>query len=233
MHRDAYLFENVQAATEWTQSYGVGDLFRGQANADWDLIPSIERPAQLSISEREQETSRFIDALLKSFPRYNSLPEIELFAIAQHYGFSTHLLDYTTDPRVAAFFAAPGGLTLGKYGEIHMVVRTDLESFQNPLLPLGASSRESERLMKRHKDFVGRMAVVEVKGIPRIERQQARFIWDASPGALRRNFLDRYYFVQHPSLGYADKEGVITVDYLFPKDDPIQQFVQSHRGHPR
>jgi hypothetical protein len=150
---------------------------------------------------------------------------MELLAIAQHYGFPTNLLDYTTDPQVAAFFAAQGGPMQGKYGEIHMVVRNDLESFQNPLSALGVSNKGAERLMKRHNDFIGRVAVVEVRGVPRIERQRALFIWDASAGSLRRNFLDRYYFIQYPNVTHLDPGGLIGADYLFPKDDPIHEFV--------
>lgn len=51
------------------------------------------------------------------------------------------------------------------------------------------------------------------------------FIWDASPGALRRNFPDRYYFIHHLNVAYVDPGGLITAYYLLPKDDPIQEFV--------
>jgi hypothetical protein len=80
------------------------DLFRGQRK-DWNPVPSILRlPLEQQLSSSRWQ--RFRDWALKQKP----LAEIaqnqkELGALGQHYGLPTYLLDFSKNPRVAAFFA--------------------------------------------------------------------------------------------------------------------------------
>lgn len=80
-------------------------LFRGQ-NCDWPLIPKIGRiKTRKSLLETESDMLAEFQRLSKPF--LNSPPnnELEWLSLAQHHGMATRLLDWTTNPLAAAWFA--------------------------------------------------------------------------------------------------------------------------------
>jgi hypothetical protein len=89
-------------------------LFRGVANADWKLVSSFDR--QFPAAEDRQRLSL---ALLQAFreacdgqvDRAALVDDDALLAVGQHHGLPTRLLDWTTSPFVAAFFALSDALT--------------------------------------------------------------------------------------------------------------------------
>jgi hypothetical protein len=95
-----------------------GNVFRGHSSEEWRLEPSLNRiiakpiPAifeRWHIGAEAQSVERFQMACRNFMPR-DLLPEddddqIEWFSLMQHYGTPTRLLDITSSPFVAAFFA--------------------------------------------------------------------------------------------------------------------------------
>jgi hypothetical protein len=83
---------------------GFGSWFRGQADADWDLLPKAGRPEHFLPDNRD--LGRF-HAWRNQAIAYSTLPagELDQVAIAQHHGLATRLLDWSGNPLVACFFA--------------------------------------------------------------------------------------------------------------------------------
>lgn len=86
-------------------------LWRGQRDANWLLEPTLNRVLQTL----DNPPIRLIDTHLENFRystrgRRGSNPNLELtddewWALGQHHGLATPLLDWSTSPYVASFFA--------------------------------------------------------------------------------------------------------------------------------
>src|SRR5262245_41238140 len=96
---------------------GTGALwFRGQADASWELKPSVGRAVEDGgLYDSSKPVSDFYQTeslLLQRFKRdgypfvQRMLTDWEAITLGQHHQLSTRLLDWTSNPLVAVFFAA-------------------------------------------------------------------------------------------------------------------------------
>jgi type I restriction enzyme M protein len=94
-------------------------IFRGVANKDFKLIPTVGRRGarkdsetgknlSYDVKEGSKSLNQFIREARTHLP-YEPRTSLEWLAIAQHHGMPTRLLDWTASPLVAAFFAVKGG----------------------------------------------------------------------------------------------------------------------------
>jgi hypothetical protein len=83
-------------------------LFRGQRRSDWGLSPSLAR-----LSENETINKKIADKQLEQF-KYSirgrvkgiaTLDDFDVWAIGQHFGLMSPLLDWSRSPYVSMFFA--------------------------------------------------------------------------------------------------------------------------------
>jgi len=91
-------------------------LFRGHQDATWKLTPKIDREPfvlfrEMAGGKRQQHEIRVLETFknwarpyIKSEPRN----DWEWLALAQHHGLATRLLDWTSNPLAALFFAIEG-----------------------------------------------------------------------------------------------------------------------------
>jgi hypothetical protein len=90
-------------------------IFRGHADATWKLLPSLARQARVfDLSEEAtlrieyQAWGEFKTLVHLHLPPAMLVPDderIHWWAVMQHYGVPTRLLDWTASPYVAAYFA--------------------------------------------------------------------------------------------------------------------------------
>ncbi len=99
-------------------------LFRGQANTEFPMDASIFRNDLIS-----KETTLINDLILQEpFEFGNQMTDFEQLVKMQHYGLPTRLLDITTNPLIALYFACADKSCEEKDGEILILI----ESLQRP-----------------------------------------------------------------------------------------------------
>lgn len=94
------------------EDHGREAMFRGQGDSSWPLLPSIARYSVAIEPDGYDSVSGLEDHLLDRFRilgvpfrDFRSMPRFEQLMHAQHYGLPTRLLDWSTNPLKALFFA--------------------------------------------------------------------------------------------------------------------------------
>jgi type I restriction-modification system DNA methylase subunit len=102
-------FIDFHRIIERFQASGKGKtiVFRGMADAKWQLIPSVGRLSLYSMWIEENEKKIFEQFKQQALPYLDFTPrnDWEWLALAQHHGLPTRLLDWTINPLIALYFA--------------------------------------------------------------------------------------------------------------------------------
>lgn len=92
----------------WTNSHSDSRwVFRGLGDIDFELIPSIGRRSGYRLLH-ERTVLELFKKRCPQFIGFNPACDLDLMSVAQHHGVPTRLLDWTSNPLVAAYFAANG-----------------------------------------------------------------------------------------------------------------------------
>lgn len=123
-------------------------LFRGQANKDYELIPSIGRNRQ-SKNQRSilDEERNLIELAKYKLPDVfkDSLKPLELLALLQHHGIPTRLLDVTESSLVALYFACFDIKNKKNDGEVIVFIENQVDVASYPMYNAIADSYRINR----------------------------------------------------------------------------------------
>ncbi len=180
--------EAIKVACEGMRT-GEWDLFRGQTNSDWQVTSSAER---LSHAERQEALERFKRFAgwaqdVGGMSKYLADPD-SMWAIAQHYGLRTLFIDFSDDPRVAAFFAsdAQGVPAAGQEACIVCLNSQEFQEFwndQGPFILKGIERTQYPSLIR-----------INVDNLWRLQQQKGSFLWNPVAGIERFYDFDRIVF---------------------------------------
>lgn len=159
-------------------------FFRGQIHP-WRLRASIHRSP--NVTEEAEKTARFVEWLKQNHylcsekvqPQYN-----EFLAVAQHYGYKTDLIDFTTDIEVAAFFATDfpslDKLPEEKCGCLWCVSLDEISCMQSIFWDAVEKEiiTEQQVIEQFRENKLSPFFQFDFPGLSRIKNQAGVFLWD-------------------------------------------------------
>jgi hypothetical protein len=122
-----------------------GYVWRGQKKDEdngWFLQSSFDRKVQTKdqhdrAKKLKLHLDNFKEAMNKSYPNVLPQDDVDIWALGQHYGLKTPLLDWTLSPYIAAYFAFNDGIDTNDRNDRYRYVY--------------ALNRSLERLMSKRK----------------------------------------------------------------------------------
>ena len=141
---------------EKVMRYRDNRIYRGTADQQWNLVPSLNRVCGHDLSLESQ--------VFRSFRKYGYAELAEysgfwkLLPVAQHHGLPTRLLDWTYSPLVAAHFATEDTNCYDRDGVIWCLDVTDFRQYmpsplQQKLVDTGSNIFTVGMLEKLIPDF--------------------------------------------------------------------------------
>lgn len=221
----------------WTESHTAGAyLFRGQADGS-AILPKIGRPGYDFDYVRERALFEAFERAARPYLKGEMSP-FEMLALAQHHGAPTRLVDWSTSPLVAAWFAVssfPEGTDAKVYALD--VVRKDIDALNTKTRETRTGTIVEDPL--RPKSGVYLIETAQVSN--RITTQRGIFTLHGDPtaplvipspdvfevpAALRSNFHSRLMDVGiDASHIYPDIDGLCrSLDYRFKSGKTLSAF---------
>ena len=187
---------------------GRWDFFRGHADAGWRVRSTAARLSDEGRDDALQQFVRFV-AWAKREPAMSTyLQEPDaMWAIAQHYGLATSFIDFTDDPRVAAFFACVAEKEpCNPEAAIICVDSGEFARFWESLMPF---------LKPRYPDLESPEFIhLDVANLWRLQKQRGCFLWSVVANMEEHLFsFDRIIFPRDRGAAILPRH-----DEIYPKD---------------
>ncbi|MGH7800262.1 MAG: FRG domain-containing protein [Thermodesulfobacteriota bacterium] len=192
-------------------------VYRGQRKP-WSTVPKMFRgnPTNEVLTKKMDQLASFCNVLHAQYPQFRD--EYQRIAIAQHYSIEadveTWLVDLTSDPFIALFFASLNGKE-GDSGVVTAFLR-----------------KEWEELSAGGRNRLGDIKLIRVQGVPRIEAQKALFLNGSHPDLIEQYVAFEIRFRQKCGFIFEDPSREITKDNLLPESDPFRALAVDWKKYP-
>ena len=120
----------IKKIAHTTHTVGCFTLFRGQANAKWKLSPSLYREGLFEAENLLLTEIKHVCPSEFAGNRFDSLVKM------QHFGMPTRLLDTTTNPLVALYFACTSNNEADADGAVYVFPNLPVSWSTDPLVEL-------------------------------------------------------------------------------------------------
>jgi hypothetical protein len=155
VHKYAGVIETLAGYLEFVQEHCAefdDVLFRGQKE-DWPLLPKLARLRfRGELTVREAEAKMLTSLKTRSLPYLDTTPQNDWdwLAIAQHCGMATRLLDWSTNPLAALWFAIEQPASEGKDGVVWVFSPSQDDHVANPDSVTPFDSDRTRVFMPKH-----------------------------------------------------------------------------------
>ena len=220
IHRANNLEDAINLAKHFSD-FGKYNLFRGQAQ-NWNVTPSSARLNQHEFEEGIEKLKRLYDFIETSenLGKYQSNIDW-FFAVAQHYGLPTNYIDFTTNYKVAAFFATNSKSNKkGKESVIVCLNEVDFTDFIN----------YTQSIYLNDKVIAPYLCKIDVHNLWRLQAQEGLFLFTPYSNIEAYYNFDRIIFpYQEPYKGinrnqiYPENKSEleINLDYYFNNEERL------------
>ena len=183
-------------------------LFRGQSDANWGLIPLLNRINNEPEEDFIKNTLiRFKETLLEmGFKEYSELEDEQLWALGRHHGLPTPILDWTSNPYVALYFAMVASIENKGFSSIYILKRGLAVETLKKVVFYQTNYHENKRELAQHGTYSFTTSVDDFEALIRQDKNN-------SP-----NYFRKIIFKNRDSTNcrrFLSKLGV-TPKHLFP-----------------
>lgn len=213
--------------------------YRGQIH-DWPIKSSASR---VSYDEMEMEkTDFFVECFLQNpaLDFKNDMESIQkCYAIAQHYGYKTDLIDFTTSPEVAAYFATDGANQHSDFdfGYIWRISEEEINTIKLLIeqLVLLLYMTDLDDVQKKSLSLLKSMDYnpffsITIPRLSRMNNQKGVFLWDLFGIVVEGYFKDR-----KPDFEFRHKFDVyssntLSSELIYPKPNALELEIERFKS---
>ena len=130
---------NLLSKTKYENFVNGEIIYRGMADSSWKLLPSLGRIDNLGENQERNLVNNFLVLRPEAFTNLNT--NFEILSKMQHYELPTRLLDFTSNPLIALFFACSD--LINKKDARIVCHRAFVEISKNPIIESVCSFYES------------------------------------------------------------------------------------------
>lgn len=214
--------------------------YRGQIH-NWPIESSISR-----VNNNEEESSKTLFFVTK----FLNNPSLHLkddnaediqrcYAIAQHYGYKTDLIDFTTNLEVAAYFATDGIEEHPdfKYGYLWRISEKEILIIKK-ILELTVKNIEETNNNDSVKQCLSILKSldfnpffsVSIPELSRMNNQQGVFLWDLYGIVVNQYFRDREPDFEFRHNGNVYSSNTLNSELIYPKPNALELEIERFKS---